>query len=86
MNISIQNRPLIDKIDFTEDELIVILKDGRTLMVPLVWYPSLEKATPDELQNYQILGDGEGIHWFDLDEDLSVLGFLQGISAKKDVA
>ena len=87
MTTLIQNEPLAYDIKFTEDELIVHLKDGRTLHMPLVWYPSLENATKDELEHYEILGDGEGIHWPDLDEDLSVKGFFQGISLQnKQVA
>ncbi|MBT3208544.1 MAG: DUF2442 domain-containing protein [Bacteroidetes bacterium] len=80
MSILIQNEPLAYKLKITEDELIVFLKDGRSINVPLVWYPSLENATKEQLENYEILGDGEGIHWIDLDEDLSICGFFQGIS------
>lgn len=86
MSILIENEPLAYKLSFTDDELIVYLKDGRVLYVPLIWYPTLENATKDELENYEILGDGEGIHWIDLDEDLSVNGFFQGISLKRDTA
>ncbi len=68
--------------------MIVFLKDGRKLFVPLVWYPSLLNATKKELENFEILDDGEGIHWIDLDEDLSVKGFIQGVSLQnsKEVA
>ncbi len=83
MSILIQNEPLAYDIKFNEDELIVFLKDGRSLIVPLVWYPSLENATKQERENYELLGDGEGIHWIDLDEDLSINGFFQGISLQK---
>ena len=81
--IYIKNEPLAYDIKITDDELIVYLKDGRILHVPLVWYPKLKNATKDELDRYELLGDGEGIHWIDLDEDLSINGFLQGISYKQ---
>ena len=83
MSILIENEPLAYDVAFNPDELIVRLKDGRTLNVPLVWYPSLEGATQEQLENYELLGDGEGIHWPDLDEDLSIRGFFQGISLKQ---
>ena len=86
MSILIGNEPLLYDLKFTSDELIVYLKDGRKLYVPLAWYPSLSHATKEQLENYEILGDGEGIHWEDLDEDLSVKGFLQGISINEKVA
>jgi hypothetical protein len=86
MNILIKNEPLAYELNFTDDELIVKLKDGRSLFVPLIWYPKLKNATKKELENYEILGDGEGVHWIDLDEDLSVNGFFQGISLKNQTS
>lgn len=71
--------PLAQEVKFTDDELIVSLVDGRTIMVPLVWFPRLASATVVQLRNYEILGDGEGIHWPAIDEDLSVEGLLLGI-------
>ena len=71
--------PLAQEVKFTDDELIVSLVDGRTIMVPLVWFPRLASATVAQLWNYEILGDGEGIHWPAIDEDLSVEGLLLGI-------
>lgn len=62
----------------TEDELVVSLNDGRTLAVPLVWFPRLAHATPGQLSNYELLGDGEGIHWPEVDEDISVAALLEG--------
>ena len=61
---------------FTEDTLSVDLIDGRTITVPLVWYPRLLHATPEERANWQICGGGYGIHWPDIDEDLSTEGLL----------
>ena len=62
----------------TEDKLIVDLADGRSISVPLAWYPRLLHATPRERDNWEIAGAGFGIHWPDLDEDLSVEGLLRG--------
>lgn len=78
MSIStVEHIPLAVAVTFAADEMIVSLADGRRLSVPLAWFPSLAKATPDQLNNYELLGDGEGIHWPDLDEDLSVDGLLR---------
>jgi len=61
-----------------EDSLTVDLVDGRTIIVPLVWYPRLWYGTPEERHCFEIIGDGTLIHWPDLDEDLSVSGLLAG--------
>jgi hypothetical protein len=65
-------------VSVSEDSLTVDLKDGRTVIVPLVWYPRLWHGSPEERNNLEILGDGAIIHWPDLDEDLSVAGLLAG--------
>ena len=79
--LTFEAHALAAKISFTEHELIVALVDGRTLTVPLEWFPRLRKASKSELANYELLGDGEGIHWPDIDEDISVEGLLRGASA-----
>ena len=61
----------------TEDTLTAELSDGRAISVPLAWYPRLVHATPEERINWKLIG-GEGIHWPDLDEDISVEGLLAG--------
>ena len=66
------------KATVTEDTLTAEINDGRTISVPLVWYPRLLDATPDERQNLQLIGNGEGIHWPDVDEDVSVDNLLSG--------
>ena len=66
---------------FTADALKVTLKDGRTIAVPLTWYPRLLQATARERQKWQISGGGYGIHWPELDEDLSTEGLLRGAPA-----
>ena len=65
----------------TRDTLRVELLDGRTIIVPLAWYPRLLHATPQQRANWKIAGGGYGIHWPDVDEDLSVEGLLRGLPA-----
>jgi hypothetical protein len=71
----------IKNVIFTEDTLKVDLIDGRTISVPLAWYPRLLHANPEQRQNWQICGGGFGIHWPDIDEDLSTEGLLRGAPA-----
>ena len=63
-------------VSITDDSLIVDLDDGRTITVPLGWYPRLLQASSEELKNWRLIGKGEGIHWQDLDEDISVENLL----------
>ena len=65
-------------VKVTKDTLTVELSDGRTISVPLQWYPRLVYATPEERKNWRLIGNGEGIHWEDLDEDISVEGLIAG--------
>jgi hypothetical protein len=65
-------------VTVSEASLTVDLVDGRTIIVPLVWYPRLWYGTPEERNHFEIIGDGTLIHWPDLDEDLSVSGLLAG--------
>ena len=74
----LEARPLARRVEVTADELRLDLADGRRLSVPLVWFPRLVAATPEARANFELLGDGEGIHWPDADEDLSVAGLLVG--------
>jgi hypothetical protein len=69
---------LAQNVTVTDDTLVVDLVDGRTVSVPLSWYPRLAHGTPSERANWRLIGRGEGIHWPDLDEDLSVAGLLAG--------
>jgi hypothetical protein len=62
----------------SDDELRVSLTDGRTLSVPMAWFPRLAHASSSERADYELLGDGEGIHWPQVDEDISVAGLLAG--------
>ena len=68
-------------IDCSNEELTVVLADGRRLSVPLSWFPRLLEATPGARANFELLGGGVGIHWPDIDEDLSVEDLLRGIRA-----
>lgn len=65
-------------VRFADDLLIVELRDGRTIGTPLVWYPRLRDATDAQRGNWRLNGSGYGIHWPDVDEDLSVEGMLDG--------
>jgi len=67
-------------VGFTDSELVVTLMDGRRIATPLDWYPRLSKASAVQRENYEIMP--MGIHWPDLDEDLSVMGMLKGRAAK----
>jgi hypothetical protein len=70
-------------VNVTEDTLSVSLMDGRIISVPLAWYPRLFNATPEQRKNWQICGGGYGIHWGDIDEDLSTEGLLRGAPAPR---
>jgi len=70
--------PRAEDIKVTEDTLTVDLSDGRTISVPLGWFPRLLNATQEEKNNWRLIGKGYGIHWEDIDEDISVEGLLTG--------
>ncbi len=73
-------------VSFTDDTLRVDLVDGRTIIVPLVWYPRLLDATPAQRKKWELSGGGYGIHWPQIDEDLSTEGLLRGIPAPRSAA
>lgn len=70
--------PRAHDVQIEHDGLVVDLVDGRCVSVPLTWFPRLLHATPEQRQKWELLGDGEGIHWPDIDEDLSVARLLRG--------
>jgi hypothetical protein len=76
--LTLETEPLATNISVTDEKLIVDLVDGRSLVVPLSWYPRLLHASPQERQNWQLLGDGYAIEWMDLDEHIGVEGLLAG--------
>ena len=71
----------VKNVHFTEDTIAVDLIDGRTIVVPLAWYPTLLEASPEQRSNWKVSGAGYGIHWPDIDEDLSTEGLLRGAPA-----
>ncbi len=70
--------PRAKEVVITGDDLSVLLADGRRISVPLAWFPRLLRATAAQRARFELIGDGQGIHWPDLDEDLSVAGLLRG--------
>jgi len=74
----LEKEPIAVHVTVTEDKLTVDLADGRSLVVPLDWYPRLMHGSPAEQQNWQLLGDGYAIEWPDLDEHIGVEGLLAG--------
>jgi len=70
--------PNAEDVRVTEDTLSVDLSNGRTISVPLEWFPRLVQATAEERNNWRLIGRGHGIHWEELDEDISVEGLLAG--------
>ena len=83
MNIVDKVAIKIKDIEVTEDTITANLIDGRTISVPLVWSWRLSEATPEQRANYEIIGDGEGVHWPDIDEDISAEGMLNGVPAPR---
>lgn len=76
----------VKNVSFTEETISVDLIDGRTITVPLVWYPKLLNATPEQRQEWEVCGGGYGIHWEDIDEDLSTEGMLRGAPAPRSAS
>ncbi len=78
---TVTNDPRIVDVNVTKDEIIAHLADGRTISVPLAWSWRLSEATPAQRRRFEIIGQGEGIHWPAVDEDISALGMLHGVPA-----
>lgn len=83
MSIAVKTEAKIKDIEVTEDSITAFLIDGRVISVPLVWSWRLSDATPEQRANYELIGDGEGVHWPDIDEDISVEGMLYGVPAPR---
>ena len=82
MNTAVQIQEVrIKDIAVTEDTITAQLMDGRTISVPLAWSWRLSEATPKQRANWEIIGDGHGVHWPGIDEDISAEGMLYGIPA-----
>lgn len=82
MNTAASSEPRITALEVTEDAITAQLADGRTISVPLAWSWRLADATPAQRRRFEIIGAGEGVHWPELDEDLSARGMLQGVPAR----
>lgn len=74
---------LIKTAHVSDDEITAVLTDGRTITVPLAWSWRLSEATSAQRTNFRLIGSGEGVHWPDIDEDISVWGMLYGVPASK---
>ena len=81
-----EQQALASGADVSDDELIVTLVDGRRISAPLIWFPRLFAASPEARTNWRLIGDGIGIHWPDVDEDISVSGLLKGLPSVEFVA
>lgn len=79
----VERQARAQKVKVTDEELIVELDDGRTISVPLTWFPRLWHGTPEERAHWRLIGDGEGIHWPELDEDIEVSRLLAGIPSQE---
>jgi len=86
MNTVVRTEILVQDIHITEDTITAHLTDGRTISVPLAWSWRLSEATPKQRANFVIIGDGEGVHWPDIDEDISAEGMLYGVPARRPVS
>jgi hypothetical protein len=85
MNTAATSEPRIISLDVTGDSILAELSDGRTVSVPLAWSWRLSEATPEQRKKFEMIGSGEGVHWPDIDEDISARGMLQGIPARPPV-
>lgn len=78
---AVEAMPRATSLRLTDDEIIVVLEDGRTLSTPLTWFPRLLAATREQRAQWRFIGHGEGIRWDGVDEDLSIAGLLRGEKA-----
>ena len=83
MNIAVSTDNRVKQVSVTEELITFRLVDGRIVSVPLAWSWRLSEATPAQRNNFEIIGDGYGVHWPDVDEDLSVEGMLHGVPARR---
>ena len=83
MSIVASTEALIKAVEASDEAITATLTDGRTISVPLDWSWRLSDATPAQRSNFRIIGSGQGVHWPDIDEDISVHGMLHGIAATR---
>ncbi len=81
--LAVQADERIKEVEFTGTSIVVDLVDGRSIAVPLTWYPRLLNATPEQRSQWEICGGGYGLHWESIDEDLSIEGMLRGAPAPR---
>ncbi len=86
MNTVVSSEPRIEELRVTKDEIVAQLADGRVISVPLAWSWRLADATPAQRANFRLIGAGQGVHWPDVDEDISVEGLLHGTPARRSQA
>src|ERR1700719_4300160 len=83
MSTAVTTETRIDRVEVTDETITAFLVDGRVVSVPLAWSWRLSEATPAQRAHYTLIGDGQGVHWPDIDEDLSAEGMLHGIPARR---
>ncbi|PYV30427.1 MAG: DUF2442 domain-containing protein [Acidobacteria bacterium] len=83
MSIAIRAEPRVKNVRVTDEAIVADLVDGRTISVPLAWSWRLMEAAPEQRANWEIIGDGEGIRWPEIDEDISIEGMLRGVPARR---
>jgi len=83
MSTVASNGPRIQDVRVSEDQITAQLTDGRVISVPLAWSWRLSEATPAQRANFRLIGSGQGVHWPEVDEDISVEGMLRGIPAPR---
>ena len=83
MNTVASTEPRIEDVRVTQDEIVAHLADGRVISVPLAWSWRLSEATPKQRGQFRLIGSGQGVHWPEVDENISVDGMLHGIPARR---
>jgi hypothetical protein len=83
VSIAVSADPRVKEVSVTDELITFRLMDGRVVSVPLAWSWRLSEATPAQRNKFEVIGDGEGVHWPDVDEDLSVEGMLHGVPARR---
>ena len=85
MSIAVNADARVKQVSVTDDLITFHLVDGRVISVPLAWSWRLSDATPEQRNNYEIIGNGHGVHWPEIDEDLSVEGMFHGVPARRPI-
>lgn len=83
MSTAVLTEPTIQRVEVSEETITAHLGDGRVISVPLAWSWRLSEATPAQRANWELIGDGHGIHWPEVDEDISAEGMLSGVPARR---